>query len=179
MLRGFQAFLRLGMILGRTALVQKAATSALTAGMEAANRATHKHIRQVFAVDLPLTVFVRGSQCELIVRREAGDHVELNATLLASFGVEFVTEQDEHGVYIVAKRRPMLGKVSRVKFSITLPPEANLVVHLTPGTVMLHDVDGAITIPAAAPVDSRPALTVTPPPNPSLPARTGWGRRRA
>lgn len=114
---------------------------------ETAAATTTKEFRQVFSVTFPVTVYVRASHCEVTIYRHPGDLVELIAALRASFGWEFVAEQDELGVYIVARRKPVVGALSYARFDLTVPPEANLVLHLTPGDIRLANVDGKVTLP--------------------------------
>jgi hypothetical protein len=64
-----------------------------------------------------------------------------------AFGLELVAEQDDAGVYIVARRKPVVGKLSRTDFTITVPFESHLVFHLTPGDIVLQDVHGMMELP--------------------------------
>src|SRR4051795_7830380 len=90
--------------------------TAAVATVETATAAATKSFVQVFEVTLPTTVYVRASQCEVVIRRQAQSCVELSANLRASFGWELVAEQDEAGVYIVARRKPVVGKLSTARF---------------------------------------------------------------
>jgi hypothetical protein len=130
-------------------VLRRGLETAVQATAETAAAATSKSFMQVFEVTLPTTVYVRASQCEVTVRREPGNRVELSASLRASFGWELVAEHDSAGVYIVAKRKRLVGTLSTARFTLTVPPEANLVFHLTPGTVHLHDINGKLTVPEA------------------------------
>lgn len=123
--------------------------SALDFTTDAATQVTSKSFVQVFNVGVPLTVYVRASHCDVTVRRMPGAQVELSASLQAAFGWEFVTDQDEAGVYIVARRKPVVGALSRASFTISAPPEANLALHLTPGSLRLMNVDGKLDIAGA------------------------------
>ncbi|MFN7210088.1 MAG: hypothetical protein ACK4P1_06815 [Aggregatilineales bacterium] len=132
----------------RNALLQQGLRSVLNFGAEAAASATAKHFRQVFSAQPPLTVYVRGSQVAVHVQRGAPQSVVLEADLHASFGWEFLTDQDEQGVYIVARRKPVLGALSWASLSLTLPIYAHLALHLTPGSLHLTHLEGTLTLPA-------------------------------
>ncbi len=132
----------------RNALVRRGLETAVQATTDAAATATAKAFRQVFTVNFPTTVYVRASHSYVTVRKQAGNQVVVDANLQASFGWEFVTEQDAAGVYIVARRKPVVGALSAARFTLTVPPEANLVLHLTPGSVHFADVDGKFSLPA-------------------------------
>lgn len=144
-------------------LLRRGLETAAQLGVDAAATATSKSFIQRFAVHPPVTVFVRGSNVTVRVIYQPGSTVELNANLRASFGWEFVADQDEAGVYIVAKRKLLVGTLSTASFTIITPPEANLVLHLTPGTVQVADLNGKLTIPAGTHV-SIPSPTVSKPP---------------
>ncbi len=133
----------------RGALLRRGLESALSVGADAAAAATAKSFRQVFSVQPPLTVYVRASHAEVTILRGAPQSVSLEADLHASFGWDFATDQDEAGVYIVARRKPIVGALSWAKFSLTVPLDAHLALNLTPGSVHLAHVNGKLTLPTA------------------------------
>ncbi len=128
-------------------LLRRSLVTAVQATTETAATAAARSFVQRFDVQLPTTVYVRASQCDVAVYRQPGNQVELSANLRASFGWEFVAEHDDAGVYVVARRKPVVGAISSAKMTLIVPPEANLVFHLTPGTVHLADVDGKLSVP--------------------------------
>ena len=116
---------------------------------------------QVFNISGPTTVYVRGSHFRVTVKRGEEHKVIVQASLVRAFGLELVAEQDDVGVYIVARQKPVVGVLSRAEFSITVPAETYLVFRLTPGDVILNDLDGMLELPAsmlaqAAPVSTEP-----------------------
>ena len=130
-------------------LMRRGVETAVQVTAESAATATTKAYLRVFQVTLPTTIYVRASQSNITVRRKSGNLVQVSASLRASFGWDLVAEQDDAGVYIVAKRKLIVGSLSTASFTLVVPPEANLVFHLTPGTVRLYDIDGKLTIPGA------------------------------
>ena len=136
----FSALWRVG---ARTAI-----DTALGTAVEAVPRVSQQSYVQVFNVQPPITVYVRASHCRVGVRRDPAPKVTLQAEMYRAFGLEFATEQDEAGVYIVARRKPVVGKLSRAEFSGTVPPDTRLAFHLTPGDVVLQDIDGMIELPS-------------------------------
>lgn len=132
----------------RNVLIRRGLRTAMQIGADAAATATTKSFIQLFNVRLPVTVFVRGSSIDVQIYYVAGTRVELEASFRASFGWEFVTDQDDAGVYIVARRKPVVGAIASASFSLKVPPEANLALHVTPGSVKIFGVDGKLTIPA-------------------------------
>jgi hypothetical protein len=134
---------------GLNMLLRRSLESVFQVTAESAATATTKSFIQVFEVDLPITVYVRASHSDVTVRRVPGTRVELSANLRASFGWDLAADQDSAGVYIVAKRKRVVGAMSSARFTLTVPPEANLVLNLTPGTLHIENVDGKLNIPGA------------------------------
>ncbi|NLE50510.1 MAG: hypothetical protein GX613_03830 [Chloroflexi bacterium] len=117
---------------------------------------------QVFNISGSTTVYVRGSNCRVTVTRGDARRVIVEANLVRAFGLDLVAEQDDAGVYIVARQKPVVGKLSRAEFSITVPEETHLVFRLTPGDVVLNDLNGMLELPAS--VLAQPALAPAEPP---------------
>jgi hypothetical protein len=140
------------------AALRRGVKTAMQVTAETAAVATTRTFIQVFEVKLPTTVYVRASMSEVTLRYRPGTRVELSANLRASFGWELAAEQDDSGVYIVAKRKPLVGSLSSANFTLTVPPEANLVFHLTPGAVKIANVDGKLSLAGSA-VSLQPAET--------------------
>ena len=90
--------------------------------------------RRVVAYEVrgPTTVYVRASHCRVTVRRTGMQQVQVEGELRQAFGWQWVTERDEAGVYVILKRKPLVG--------------AYLVFHLTPGSVHLQDFSGRLSI---------------------------------
>ncbi len=104
--------------------------------------------RRVAAYEVrgPTTVFVRASHCRVLVRRIQEARVQIECDLRQAFGWEWVTERDEAGVYLVLKRRPVVGTLSTAEVTLLVPPDAYLVFHLTPGSVQLADFEGRLSV---------------------------------
>ncbi|GAB4547610.1 MAG: hypothetical protein OHK0023_09270 [Anaerolineae bacterium] len=130
----------------RENLLRRGVQTLLSSGAQLAATATARQFEQVFQVTFPVTVSVRASHARVTVHRTRSSQVLLQADLGASFGWEFISDQDEFGVYIVAKRKPLVGALSWASFSLNVPMEANLAFNLTPGAVSLEDVDGKFSL---------------------------------
>lgn len=105
------------------------------------------HLR-VFPVAAPVTLYVRGSHCGVVVHYHAYDHVEIYASLYAAFGMRLVVEQDDDGVYVVVKRRRVLGLFSHSQLQVVVPEYCDLAFDLSPGNVTFEGVSGILEIPA-------------------------------
>jgi hypothetical protein len=139
---------------------QQAINTALESAVDAVPNSVQRSHTQIFNVKPPVTVYVRASHCRVFVRCAAAPKVVLEANLYRAFGVELATEQDDAGVYVVARRKPVVGTVSRTEFTITVPPESHLAFHLTPGDVIFENVEG--TLQLSTNQIFTPALSHTP-----------------
>ena len=103
-----------------------------------------------FPVAGPVTLYLRAEQAEVRLTRWTKTEIEVMAQLQAAFGWRLATDQDEAGVYIVARRRALLGGLSRVVFSIFAPHDTYFLLKLDESRVLLDQVNGALHIPPAA-----------------------------
>lgn len=126
---------------------RRGAEAALQVAQNSVPKATRRDFQRVFSVTLPVTVYIHASNARVTVHRGAPDQVTLDAALQASFGWHFVAEQDDSGVYIVARRRPIVGALSFARFTLTVPDGARLLADLRGGSLHLADLDGQIDIP--------------------------------
>jgi hypothetical protein len=67
--------------------------------------------------------------------------------MIRAFGLELVAEQDEAGVYVVARQKAVVGKLSRADFTLTVPTDCHLVFHLTPGDIVFEQLNGMLELP--------------------------------
>ncbi len=99
-----------------------------------------------YEVTAPTTVYVRASHCRVSVQRSSERQVQIEGDLRQSFGWQWVTERDDAGVYVVLKRKPVVGALSYANLALVVPPDAYLVFHLTPGSVDLQDFNGRLSV---------------------------------
>jgi hypothetical protein len=98
----------------------------------------------------PVTFYLQAEQAEVRVTRWPQPRVEVTVTLQAAFGWRVATDQDEAGVYIVARRRPLVGGLSRAVFDALVPHDAFLDLRLDDGRVVLEGVRGMLQVPPPA-----------------------------
>jgi hypothetical protein len=135
---------------GRAAVdtaLRRGRQSAVDTALSAVPTTSPRSHVQVFNVKSPVTVYVRASHCRITICRHADSRVVLEANLYRAFGVELTAEQDDAGVYIVAKRKAVVGRITRADFTLTVPAASHLAFHLTPGDVIFHDINGVIELP--------------------------------
>lgn len=147
-------------------ILRRGAEAALNTASEVVPKIGQDEYNHVFDVTPPITVFIYASHARVTIRRTPENQVFLNAGLRAAFGWQLVTDQDEAGVYIVAKRKPVVGALSSAEFTLSIPNDTRLLVELTPGALILEELDGKLEISALSRRVSSPAQ-----PNPVRPTR--------
>lgn len=135
-------------------LFRHTARTALDSVGAAADQLGRDSFRQVFTVTPPVTVYVYAAHSRVTIRRRAGNQVELEATMRGAFGMNLAIDQDDAGIYIVAKRKPVAGALAWIDFTLSVPPEARILAHLTPGRLVLNDIDGLIEAAPIRPPES-------------------------
>lgn len=97
------------------------------------------------------TFFLQTEHTAIHIRRWSRPLIEVTVKLRAPFGWRVVTDQDEAGVYIAAKRRMVVGSLSRAIFAVMLPESAFLTLNLTECLLTLDDLNGTLHLPPAQP----------------------------
>ncbi len=99
-----------------------------------------------FAVRPPGMVYVQADYAEVTVIRWNRPTVEITTLLQAPFGWRLVTDQDEAGVYLVARRKTVIGRLSSAKFVIRLPDVLYLTLKLSECSINLKQVTGSFEL---------------------------------
>lgn len=100
-----------------------------------------------FSVVGPVTFYLKAENAEVKITRWQQPKIEITVQLQAAFGWRLAAEQDEAGVYVVARRRALVGGLSRATFNILVPSDAYLVLNLSDGKLTLDHIDGSLRIP--------------------------------
>lgn len=98
----------------------------------------------------PLTFYLDTQDSDVVIRRWSQTRISVHTRLQVGFGWHLQSEQDEVGVYVVAKRKLVVGSFSKAEFDISLPDTAHVVLKLTDSVMMLDGVSGTFQIPAPA-----------------------------
>ncbi len=122
----------------------------LAATVRSLPRLTRRRRVAAYEVNGPTTVYIRASHSQVSVQRTAERRVQIECDLRQAFGWQWATERDEAGIYVVLRRKPVVGVFSRADLTLVVPPDAYLVFHLTPGSVRLEDFEGRLSV---APLD--------------------------
>lgn len=102
-------------------------------------RATRIHR---FNVPPASTIYIDIGNADLFVARAVEPVVEITAKLQAPFAWRTAADQDDAGVYFVARRRPVVGMVAGAVILLTAPQDAHLFLKLTHCVLRLEDVSG-------------------------------------
>lgn len=106
-----------------------------------------------FKVVPPVTFYLMADNATVQISRWHRPQIEVTTTLQNAFGWRLATDQDEAGVYIAAKRLPVVGGLSSASFEVLLPYNTYLVTRLSEGALFLDNVNGTLHIPP--PTDSE------------------------
>jgi hypothetical protein len=100
-----------------------------------------------FNVNGAITFYLQAESAEVRITRWPEPKIEVTAQVQAAFGWRMETDQDDAGVYVVARRRAVVGTLSSAIFNILVPQSAYLILKLTDGRVTLNHVDGTLEVP--------------------------------
>ncbi|MCY3779142.1 MAG: hypothetical protein OXG78_02430 [Chloroflexi bacterium] len=70
---------------------------------------------------LPSTFFLQAEHCDINLSWHEDPLVSAELEFHAGFGWQWTTDQDEAGVYVVARRKPLIGSVGRGRLAFALP----------------------------------------------------------
>ena len=93
------------------------------------------------------TLYLEAEQAD--IRLAAHDQREVLARieLQAGFGWHLVTDKDPAGVYIVAKRKPLIGAMGRGKIDITTPADLHISLKLQDCRLCLDGLNASLDFP--------------------------------
>lgn len=100
-----------------------------------------------FKVAQPVTFYLDAEQSAVTLARWSQPEVMVRAQLQAGFGWRVITEQDEAGVYIIAKRRALVGNLSRAQFQVRVPHDTYCIMKLQNGALLLDGINGTVDVP--------------------------------
>lgn len=115
---------------------------------------THESKAYNFAVTPPVTFYLDAENAAVTLRRgpespEPHAQITVRARLQVGFGWRVVAEQDEAGVYLVARRRPLVGGLARARLEIFVPSFTYVMLKLQQSALLLDNLSGEFHLPAA------------------------------
>ena len=91
--------------------------------------------------------YLQAEQADIRLTTHERGTILAKIELRASFGWQLVTDRDEAGVYIIARRKPLIGSVGRARFDITLPADLHVSLKLEHCQVCLVNVNAELDLP--------------------------------
>lgn len=96
----------------------------------------------------PITFFLQVDHADVTLKRHDTPMIQAEVELQTGFGWQIMTDQDEVGVYIVGKRKPVIGTIGRAKFAITVPHNIHVTLKLQHCQLTLDDFNRTLDLPA-------------------------------
>lgn len=100
----------------------------------------------------PITFYLHVEYADVTLKRHNAPTISAKLELQAGFGWQVATDQDDAGVYIVAKRKPVIGTMGRGNFHITLPHNIHVTLKLEHCQLTLDDLNTTLDLPPYTPL---------------------------
>jgi hypothetical protein len=93
------------------------------------------------------TFYLQAEYAHIRLAAHSRHEILARIELQAGFGWQLATDKDEAGVYIVARRKPLIGSIGRGKFDITVPTDVHLSLKLERCLLCLDDLNTSLDFP--------------------------------
>ena len=93
------------------------------------------------------TFFLQAEHAAITLATHEAPEILARVELGAGFGWQLLTDQDEAGVYIIARRKQLIGGIGRSRFDIVLPKDAHLSLKLEQCRLCLVDLTASLDWP--------------------------------
>ena len=90
------------------------------------------------------TFFLQAEYADIRLATHGRHQILAKIELQAGFGWQLVTDKDDAGVYIVARRKPLIGSIGRSKFDIALPDDVHISLKLEHCQLCLDDLNTSL-----------------------------------
>lgn len=95
----------------------------------------------------PMTFFLQAEQAAITLTRHDKPQILAKVELQAGFGWQMTAEQDEAGVYLIARRKPLIGSVGRGAFDIALPADIHIALKLAHCQLRFDKLNATLDFP--------------------------------
>jgi len=141
-------------------LTQLAAATALLADVVRKEQTFRFH-----TPDPAITVYLHVEQAEVRVFRHDQPEVTITTLLQAPFVWRLAAEQDDAGVYLVVRRRPVVkaavGALAGAVIELIAPTAAHVAARIDSGRLIIERADGGYDLPGRPPALTPPLLLLT------------------
>ena len=92
----------------------------------------------------PNSFYLEAENADIRLASHEGSQLRAVIELQAGFGWQLATDQDEAGVYVVVRRKPLVGAIGRARISVTLPADVHLRLKLERCRLSLLDLSALL-----------------------------------
>ena len=93
------------------------------------------------------TFFLQAEYAEINLATHERHEALATIELQAGFSWQLLTDQDEAGVYVIARRKQLIGGIGRSRFDIALPRDAHISLKLAQCRLCLNDMNASLDLP--------------------------------
>ena len=90
-------------------------------------------------VEPPNTFYIDAEYADISLSRQESAEILATVKLQAAFSWQIATQQDKAGVYMVARRKPLIGSIGRGSFQIRVPSDVHISLKLRHCQLCLND----------------------------------------
>lgn len=101
-----------------------------------------------YFVPTATTLYLHIDAGHVMLKKTAERYVRIQTIVQPPFGWRIHSEQDDAGVYLVAKRRQGLGSVASAQFNISVPQDVYIILKAEGCDVTLGNLNGTLHLQA-------------------------------
>ena len=114
----------------------------------ASSRHLTSHTRRFeWTVAADASLYLEAEYARVDLARHEGDLVIAEARMRLASGWLLATEQDEAGIYIVARRKPLIGNLGEARIRVVAPPDMHFSLNLRHCRLCLRDMTMPLELP--------------------------------
>ena len=95
----------------------------------------------------PATFYLQAEHADIRLSQNDESRIDATIELRGRFAWQLAAEQDEAGVYIIARRKAVLGSLARLRIHAHLPPGLTISLKLHNCQLRLDDLHGELDFP--------------------------------
>ncbi len=93
------------------------------------------------------TFFLQAEYADIQLVAHERPEIQAKIELQAGFGWQLATDQDEAGVYVIARRKALIGSIGRANFDIKLPQQTHISLKLENCQLCFAKLSTALDMP--------------------------------
>lgn len=103
--------------------------------------------RYQWDVEAPNTFFLNAEHADIHLKPHDEARAVATIELRGAFAWQVATDQDEAGVYIIVRRKAIVGSIGRGRFDVLLPRGIHISLKLENCRLCMDDLNGDIELP--------------------------------